>query len=286
MSLVRVLVTSRVTLSHLFEVDGVATDAAAAVNVAVKRLDGTTVTTGPATVGTVGDGIYTFDLPESATLDTYTVDWVGAFGGASVTVRDYVEIVGGFLFGLAEARSMRPALDPTKYPLSVLAEKRIEVEQIAERIAGVAFVPRFERVRLSGRGTNQLVMPRIALRALRAVRVDGTDWAAPDVAAVAVSSSGVLTRTSGAAWPAGWDNIILEIEHGLDMAPEEIRTAGKVHLRSRLTMGDTSVPYRAISFTSGDGGVYRLSTPSRDRTGIPDVDAAYTGQQIDAGGFA
>jgi hypothetical protein len=287
MGLTRVLVTTRVTLSHTFQVDGVGTDAAAAVNVTVKRLDGTAVTSGAATVGTVGDGIYTFELPESAVLDTYTVDWTGTFGGAAVTVRDYVEVVGGFLFGLAEARSMRPPLDATKYPYPMLAEKRIEVEQIAERIAGVAFVPRFERVVLSGRGRRELVVPRLMLRAIRAVRVDGTNWGALDVSGVSFTPSGVLTRLWGSVWPAGSGNIVLEYEHGLDMPAEEARTAGKVHLRSRLTLGDTAVPYRAVSFTFGpEGGVYRMSTPGKDRTGIPEVDAAYLGQQIDVGGFA
>jgi len=285
-SLVRVLQTTRQTVSHTFLPDGVGTDAAGTVTVDVKRLDGTVVTSGTATVGTPGDGIYTFDLPASAVLDAWTVDWTGSFGGASVTVRDYAEHVGGFLFGIAEARNMKPTLPVAVHSNADIVEKRIEVEQIAERIAGVAFVPRFERVVLSGRGTNQLVVPRIALRALRAVRIAGVDWDAPDVAAVAVSPSGVLTRTSGAAWPLGWENIIVEYEHGLDMPPEEIRTAGKIHLRNRLTLADTAIPYRAISFTIADGGVYRMSAPSKDRTGIPEVDAAYLGQQLEVGGFA
>lgn len=280
-SLVRVLVTSAVTLSHTFAVDGAAADAGGPVTVAVKRLDGTAVTSGTASQGTPSDGIYTFLLPAQATLDTLTVDWTGAFGGVAFTDRDFVEVVGGFLFGLPEAYSMRPVLDPVKYPPAMVAAKRIEVEQACERICGQAFVPRFSRIALSGRGQARLVIPRsehgghTMLRAVRSITVTGVAWSAPDVAAVGFSDTGVLTRPGGTPWPAGSRNIVVEYEHGLDYPPEEVSTAGIVHLRSRLTPGDTTIPYRAISFQAAEGGTYRLSTPSADRTGIPDVDAVY-----------
>jgi hypothetical protein len=281
MALMRVAVTSAVTLSHTFAVDAAALDAAGAVTVAVKRLDGTAVTAGTASVGTVGDGIYTFPLPAQATLDTLTVDWTGTFGGAAFTGRDFVEVVGGFLFGLPEAYAMKPVLDPVKYPVSTVARKRIEVEQECEQICGQAFVPRYARVALSGRGIARLVIPRsetgghTMLRTLRTITVSGVAWSAPDVAAVGFTDTGVLTRPGGAMWPLGFRNIVVEYEHGLDYPPDEIGTAGIVRLRSKLGLGDTSVPYRALSFTAAEGGTYRLSTPAADRTGIPDVDAVY-----------
>lgn len=295
MSLVRVQQSTQVTLSHTFEVDTVVTDAAGSVMYAFKRLDGTAVVSG--TAGHAGAGQpYTAVLPSANTalLDTYTLDWSGTVAGGAVTVRDFVEVCGGFLFGLGEAQRKPPALNPTKYPVADLAAARIQVEVECERMCGVAWVPRFKRVAVEGNGQAKLMTPHTQLRALRAVTVEGTAWSAPQVAAVRVSESGVLTLPGG-SWPAGqwlggvWTygtRIILEYEHGYDYPPEEIRTAAIVRLRSILGQFDTSVPYRAISFTSGDGGTYRLSTPAKDRTGIPTVDAVYEGNHVEVGGFA
>lgn len=283
MSLVRVLQTTQVTLSHLFEVDEVATDAAGAVTYAFKRLDGTAVVSG--TAGHPGSpGLYTAVLPaaNTALLDTYTLDWSGTVAGGAVTVRDFVEVAGGFIFGLSEVRRKKPLLDVT---VPELAAARIEVEEECERLCGgVAWVPRFKRVAVQGRGTATLLTPHTQLRALRAVTVDGTAWTVDQVAAVKVAEAGVLVLLAG-VWPVG-ARIILEYEHGFDRPPEAIRTAAMTRLRSKVGQFDTNVPYRAIAFQATEGGTYRLSTPGRDRTGIPDVDAAYEGNHVEVGGFA
>jgi hypothetical protein len=284
MSLIRILRTAQVTLTHTWYVDETPTDAAGSVTVTVKRLDGTTLASG--TAAHPGVGQYTFTPPAQAQVETYTVDWAGSVAGVTVTARDIVEVVGGFLFGLAEARGKPPPLDVTKYPTTLLASKRIEVEEECELICGQAFVPRFARVVLDGSGTDGLVLPTVNVRAVRAVSVAGTAWAPAEVSALGASDSGVVWRPAGAAWPAGHGNVIMEFEHGMEYPPETIREAAMVRLRTRLNSTDTSVPYRAISWSAQDGGVYRLSTPSRQRTGIPDVDAAYDRFPAGVGGFA
>lgn len=291
MSLVRVQQSTQVTLSHLFEVDEAPTDATAGVTYAFRRLDGTPVISGTAGHPTPGSGLYTAVLPGANTLllDTLTLDWTGTVAGAAVTVRDYVEIVGGFLFGLGEARRKKPPLDATKYTTAELAAARVEVEQECERICGVAWVPRFKRVAIvvDGGCRDRLLAPHTQLRALRAVTVDGTVWSPAQVAAVTVSESGVLSLPAGNLWPV-WrrSRIVLEYEHGFDFPTEEIRTAAIVRLRSKVGQFDMNVPYRAIAFQATEGGTYRLSTPGPDRTGIPDVDAAYLGNKVEVGGFA
>lgn len=271
MSLIRVLVSSKVTVTHTFTVDETLTDAAGSVAVAVKRLDGTDAGSGTATHTT--QGTYTYDLTPTALLDTWTVDWTGSIAGATVTARDYVEICGGFFFGLAEARTELKI--PTTTSAATIAAKRTEVEQECEAICFEAFVPRFIRRRLSGTGTPSLGTAHRQLRALRAVSVGGVAWAAPDVAAVGLTDDGRLVRPGAATWPAGAGNVLVEYEYGFHAPPEEIRTAGKLRLRSLLNRNTSGVPDRAMSFTVADGGVYRLSTPARQRTGIPDVDAVY-----------
>ena len=282
MSLIRVIKTAAATLSRTIYVDEVATDAAGTVTVAVTRQDGTAVTTSNATH--TGTDIYTYVLPSgpnnpsSATwqLDTLTVAWTGTIGGAVVTLTDQVEVVGSFIFGLAEARASDTSLTSTStYPTALLAAKRIEVENECEKICRQAFVPRFYRETLSGRDIDRIGTRYPMLRRLRAVIVSGTAWSAPDVAAVAASESGMLTRPSGSVWPAGANNIVVEYEHGWDSPPEDLREAAMIRLRSRLNLTRSGIPDRTQSYTDVNGATYRIALPTADATGIPEVDAVY-----------
>jgi hypothetical protein len=288
--LVRVPLTASIVMSHTFFQDGVGTDASGPVTWARTRLDGTAVDSGTAAVGTVGDGIYTFNLPPSAVLDTHIVDWTGSYGGAPFTARDFVEFVGGHLFGLTEARNMPPALNVSVYPWAMLAERRIAVEDECEQICQVAMVPRFKRRVLDGTGTPDLVTPDLMLRAVRAISVNGVAYTSPQLAAVGFTDSGIITLDTGytatGVWPRGRRNVIVEYEHGLDYPPTFVAEAGMLRLRDRLGLSDTSTPTRAISWTTTEGGTYRLTLPSKQKTGHPDVDAAYESASLDRGGFA
>lgn len=280
MTLVRVLRTAQVVLSHTFYVDESPTDATGPVTYSIKRLDGTVVGSGSAT-GPAPIGTYTATVPAQSNVDILTFDWTGVISGSTVTARDYIEVVGGYIFGLAEARAMPPVLDSLKYPTAMLARKRISVEQECEAICGQAFVPRFARVSVpAGRAT--LTLPDINIRVLRGITVDGV---AQSLTGLAVSESGVV---SGGYWASRTPQpaVIVEYEHGWEYPPEDLREAAMLRLRSRLSMGDTGVPQRALSFSVADGGVYRLSTPSKQRTGIPEVDGPYERYTCDPGGFA
>jgi len=284
-----VLQSTQVTLSHTFAVDEVATDASGAVTVTIKRLDGTVLSTGAATHPGAA-GLYTYVLPGGPAspgsltwqLDALTVDWSGSVGGAVITVRDFVEVVGGFLFGIAEARLRQKGLaNTTTYTTATLAERRIEVEQTAEWISGQAWVPRYGRFLLNGSGTDELVTPDPFLRTVRSIKVAPragatfTALAGDDLAAVAPDDSGILARDDGQVWPRGRLNILVEYEHGHDQPRSDIRTAAMTHLRSIAGAATTTVPDRAISYTTSEGSVYRLSGAGPAATGIPDVDAAY-----------
>lgn len=291
MALIRILRTAAVELRHTFYVDETATDATGAVTYSVKRLDGTVVASGNAS-GPSPTGTYSFLLGGQANVDTLTVDWTGLIASATVTARDIVEIVGGYIFGLAEARAQPPALDTTRFPSARLAQKRIGVENECEEICGQAFVPRFARHAFTVGGINYsttrtvrtLTLPHINIRALRAVSVDNV---AQSLSGLAVTPSGVLTGLSvGIGGTINGANVIVEYEHGLDYPPEDLKEACMLRLRSRLVSGDTGVPQRALSFSVQDGGVYRLSVPSGKKTGIPDVDGVYERYTIDRGGFA
>lgn len=294
MSLIRVPRTAQQTLSKKVRLDEALTDAGGSVTVVGTRLDGTAVAaaTGTASDG-AGPGAYEFVLPggpaspASATwqLDILRITWTGSFGGATVTLEpDLVEVVGGHVFGVAEARDVLGLTSPanlTKYPTTLLAARRVEVEQECERICHRAFVPRFARVALTGRGRYDLVLPDVDIRTVRAVTVAGV---AVDVAGLTWSAAGVVTRRGG-VWPAG-AQIFVEYEYGLDYPPEEIRSAQILRLRSKLGETTSAVPDRAVSYTVVEGAVFRLSTPSGERTGVPTVDGVYERWTSDAGCFA
>lgn len=274
MDLTRVLQSTATVLSHTFRVGEDPTDSSTTPTVTVKRLDGTAVTSGNATHGATG--VYTFTLPAQANLDTFTVDWAGTVAGLATTARDFVEVCGGFLFELSDARSAPPPLSADTYPTAMLADKRTVVERECETICRQGFVPRFMRAALSGQGTAFLPTPAWfrPLRKVRAVIIAGVAMSPADVAAIGLAA-GMLVRPGGAIWPAGFGNILVEWEYGLDFPPPDLADVNILRLRSLLTPTNTKVPFNALSFTAQDGGTYRLSTPNRDRTGVPQVDAVY-----------
>lgn len=273
--LTRALTGRLVTLAHVFRVGETATDATGQVAVTVKRLDGTTVAS-TANANHAGTGTYSFDLAAQANVDMLTVDWSATVPGLGAVVeRDWCEIVGGHLFEIWQARE-ELKLSQTTWTAAKLAAKRIVVEDEAESIAGIALVPRFERVLLDGSGTRELCVPRMQLRTVRSVKVaDGPagPFTALAAAAVAAQPEGVLVWDS--IWPAGHRNVLVEYEHGLDFPPAEVSEQAILRLRHVLSTSKTAIPDRAISWTVQEGGVYRLAQAGRTSTGFPDVDAAY-----------
>jgi hypothetical protein len=286
----RVRQTTLVTLTHTFTVDETPTDATGPVTVTVARLDGTTVTSGTATHGAAGSGTYTFDLPAQPAPDILTVRWTGTVAGASVTVTDAAEIVGGFIYETADLRN-RYKLDATKYPAQLLAERRIQVEQDIEAIIGHALVPRFARVRVDGSSRDAMLVsnergPLLYLRSIRAASIAGTALVGSDLTGLITSDSGVVYRPSYTTWPLGRRNTILEVEYGLDYPPEPVRAVAMEHARNILGQVTSHIPDRAISYTIQDGGVYRLAVPAADTTGVPAIDSVLHRYRKAPGGFA
>lgn len=283
----RVAVTSAAVLTHRFELGETLTDSTTPVAVSVTDPSGTVVATGTATKAVTG--VYTYALPPQAALTVLRVAWAATIDTAAVVEYDTVEVVGGFFFTLAEGRASDTSLaDRDKYPTDDLAEKRVLVEEECEAICDRAFVPRYGRVTLDGTGSADLVLAHpdpdrsvAHVRAIRSVRMAAqtggplVDFTTGQLAALLVRSDNTITRSDGALWAEGYGNVSIEFEYGLDAPPEQLRQAAMVRLRSLLNVNKTSVPDRALSFTAGDGGTYRLTMPGAYATGIPGVDAVY-----------
>lgn len=309
---IRIARTAPATLDHTFVIDETPTDPSpVSATVTVTKADGTTQVVA-AQAGTHGtDGQFTYALAGQAALNVYTADWTASFSGSAVTDRDVIEIVGGRIFTLKDARDSDASLsDPAKYPTSALEDARLEVEQELEQICDRAFTPSYRRAVLDGTGTSAILLTdsdwaarnrsmgdvRRIVSAAVAPRYGQTAVAltAPQLAACAVTADGQLRRTDGGVWTEGIANVVLEIEYGLDRAPADLIRAAFTRFRVRLNMPKSGIPDRASSFTLGQGGTFRLDLPDTFKTGIPDVDAIYgrysrraeagTGDASDGGG--
>jgi hypothetical protein len=95
-----------------------------------------------------------------------------------------------------------------------------------------------------------------------------------------------LRRTDYTWWTEGLANVIVEYEYGLSAPPRPLKEMSLVRLRTLINKHRSAIPDRAESFTSVDGGTFRLSMPGRFTTGIPDVDAVYLRYAMGAGANA
>lgn len=271
---VRVLANAAETLTHVWYVDGTATDPdGATTTVAVTRVvDGTTVVApGTATTRTA-IGTFTYELGPRPSLDLLKVSWSATFGGLPHRSDSYVEVVGGFHASLARIRAMPNLGDTTKFTNDELARARDWWERLAEEFCGRAFVPRFGFHRHRGTGDLVMSVPGRPVRAVRAVAevVAGvrTAWDASAVAAIVVEPEGTLLAWSG--WLA--DRVYeVEYEFGMDTPPGDIAEAALVAIRDKLLTDETGRP--AISVVNEFGGTTRFSLPRPGSpTGIPIVD--------------
>lgn len=266
----RVLQGTGTTVSVTFYEDGVIVDPGS-VTLNVTRADGTVLVASGTASGS-GATARTFALTATHTglLDRLTLAWVSASKGTLTTT---VEIVGGFLFSLAQARATSPLNDVDDYPTGDLLEMRTTVESAMEELCG-AFVPRYARDTVQARYGRPLRLPRPFVRAVRSVTINGIDLSPSEVAAVMTDGSFLY----GSPWGTG--SVTVGYEHGRDRPPERIRRAALLLAKVWLVSGP--VDDRTNTFTSTEGGTYSLVTPGRGGSvfGVPEVDTAVSQHAI------
>jgi hypothetical protein len=271
-SSIRVLRTAKTTLSRAFFLDEVPTDATGPVTVAITREDGTAVQAGTA-LGPDGNHSYSFTFQGSDVLDRLNVAWSATVGGDAIIIdQDVIEIVGGFYFGLAEARAIDVVFSNTaRYPTADVVEVRAQTEDEAEQIMGQAFVPRYERELVTAYGDRPLRLSHPWLRAVRAIYIDG--YPVPDAAWLPPDPLGLIRGD----WFGGVSAVDVEYEHGLDRPPPDVVRAAKTRWRSLMFERTTRspLPDRSEAFTRSEVGLVKYGQEGPYATGIPSVDAAY-----------
>ena len=265
--MIRILRGTPGTLFQTWYEDGAAIDPGA-VTITITRADGTDLVTSASTSGTGAAGrTYNFTQAQTNQLDTLTVTWTSATKG---TLTDTVEIVGGFLFTVAEAYANDI---PTIHTAADIAAMRTTVEQEIEKACGCAFVPRYTRDTLDGPGGPTLTL-RPLVTNVRTVTANGTPFTAGDITALSYGSNG--TVHSPRPWACGTSNIVVGYEHGYQEPPHGIRRAALILTKSWLGGKRSPIDDRAITFNVAEGGTYSLAVPGRNGShfGHPDVDSA------------
>lgn len=289
----RVQRTAATLIRHVFYAPGTEdlTDPTGTPTYVVTDSAGATVTSGNATVVGGGSGAVTVALAGQADLDLLTVAITATVDGAEVTEFDTVEVVGGFFFTIPEGRASDSSLaDTEKYPTSALEAARAATEWECEQICDRAFVARFAYVTLDGTGTSTLLLrgpdedrsfrDYVSLSSISmATEVDTTftPFTGAELADVAVAPAGTIRRASGGIFTAGWSNVRAGYVYGRNRGlPADLKTAALIRFRTLANSFRSGIPDRTTSFTTADGGTFRIAAEAAYRTGIPSVDAAYT----------
>lgn len=205
----RILRNAPATITATFtDQDGTTIDPGT-VTVSVTRADGTVLTTGSATGAGATQRTFALSPSQTALLDNLTVTWTS---GAQGTITTTVEVVGGFVFSIAQARD---ALGDPAYDAAKIRDARTRAEQDIERALNYALVPRLQTDILDIRYPLRL---RSDATALRSITLAGTAWTPDRIATVSISD-GFLTFYQWPAISATRFDMVVGYERGLSTPP-------------------------------------------------------------------
>lgn len=247
------------------------------VTVNVTRADGTVIVTGGATAGTAtAERTYALSVAQTAVLDRLTVDWI--VSGVTVASTE-VDVVAAPWFSNAELRSAQPTVSvAADFPADEVADVRLRVEWLFERVTGQRFVPGYAYRTIRGASGFDLVLPHPPVRRVRSAALYDDPSSSPvetlgavELAAIPPSESGVITRYSG-LWSSRW--VKIGYEHGMVAPPPDLKSAAMLYTRHLLTGGSSGVDMRVLAQSAPDGSMVQLASPGRSFyvTGLPEVD--------------
>lgn len=280
----RYLVNTSATLTATFYTGRTATDPSPdTATVTITRGDGTALVTN-ASANNADTGVFSYTISASLNtqLDSLTAVWSATIGGQAQTIKTKAEIVGGFVFGLAQFAA-RPDVASGTYTDQQLADARTLAEQAIEHELDYALVPRYARETLNGSASQTLTLSKPKIRTVRTITVAGT---ALDVSQLAnVDLFGYGSLFSPDRWSLGYGNIVVEYEHGEDAPEAPLQRAALILAQDRLVNGPMgSELQKAI----GDGATIPLAVPGMrgSRFGLPEVDAVVDEYSLKMPGIA
>lgn len=268
----RILAGTRADITVRVLKDGVPTTPTGTLTYSVADATGAVVATGTPT--TPSTGVLSLVLTAAqATVGTLTVTWGGLVFGSepAVELETTVDVIGAWLFTLAEARESIPQ---NQFPDAKVIEGRDRVTERFEEVLGFALGRRYFRETLNGDGRGVLILRELKAKTLRAIETrSGSTWTAltsDELAYCQLEGNGLVTRESG-YWPTGTQNIRVGYEAGLDPIPLDIKRAGLDYLKFALMDNNTQQQATAVN---NEKGTFTLSKPGDLAyfTGLPSVD--------------
>lgn len=254
----RYLKSTAAVLPLTWTVNGTPTDPTpTTTTVVVTREDGTALTSGTATRTGVGTFTFTLTSAQTADLDVLTVEWTSSLG----TVTTYAEIVGGFLFSVAQARALSPLDNTTTYPTADILTARTLAEAALEDACGVPFVPRYFREWFDGNGSTDLLLGPRPLAITSATvgattSAGGTALTADELTDLRFYRDGRVYHSG--KWTTGRGNVEIKGSHGYTIAPPRVGRAAL--LLAKRWLVETPISDRATSLTNDAGTVEYLAT--------------------------
>jgi hypothetical protein len=294
MSVPRLLRDTANNLEIDFTDAGTPVDADGTVTVTIVGADGTALFTDtpagkvtPPAFGRYRKVLSPANLPD---VELLTCTWKGTFSGAADQLITQAEVVGGYLFTLAEARAFNPRqqaagplADTARHPDAAVLDEHWSLADDFELICGASFFPRFGRAVLSGWDAlpdlrtgswvpTCLQLPHRKVTSLLSLTVDGVAYDAGALAQVSGNERGVLRRLDGTRWPTGAENVVACYTHGYASVPGPITRAALLLTASHLAGGDVNP--RAMAITN-ELGTTQLATAGYGRWeyGLPEADA-------------
>lgn len=271
----RILRNTGTAISVTVLVDGTATNPTPdSATVTIVQEDGT-VLVGPAASTTdAGTGEFSYNLTttHTADLNVLTATWSITRNSLTEQLVTHHEIVGGHVCSLAQIdANLGKAGDSTNYSLPTKRFARDVATDAFEEEAGVAFTPRYRRVRLDGDGRVDVMLPFPRPLAVISGTVDGTALTVGQLADLEVYDTGVVYSPAG--WLSGRRNVVLKVEHGFRSPPADVSRA--VAMIAASVLKDGPFDDRGYAVTE-DGGAVRLLTAgiAGAAFSLPDVQAA------------
>lgn len=211
-------------------------------------------------------------------LGVYGLSWSGTDGTDSYVDRTTVEVVGGFLFSVPDARASDDFMsDASAFPASEIEHYREVVAGEFQAITYRSFVPRVTRIDFTGDGGQEYMCLVPDASFLVSVQVAGVS---ADLAGWEVNRLGKVTAPTPVA-----DGVRVTALacYGWPVVPGDVKRAAMIRCRDLMAAEDSGIPDRATTWQPQEGGTFRLATAGSGkwRTGIPEVDSTLFNYTLD-----
>lgn len=280
----RILAGSRADLVVELYRDGLAATPTGSLTFSAADALGTVVASGVATAA-AGKLTATLTAAQSALPNQLTVTWAGLVFDAepAVELETTHEIVGAWLFGLAEARRYEGGklTSETTYPASAILEARDRITDQFEDILGYAMGRRYALEQVDGNGSDSVWLNEPYVSSIRAAHTLQSDGTWLEVTGEMIVTNAGRAELLASTWPRGTANVRIAYEAGIQPVPLDLKEAALELLVYQMVSSDVSK--RATQQTNEHG---QFTLGAGEWFGLVDVDKVLTRRRRKLPGIA